>query len=579
MNTPTAALAREFWRRHRRRLVIIAVIVLGFILAYPFLCAAEGFNPDSRDAASEFARLLAPCLEHPMPLRIIQVLYLMFLIGGPVVAMALSLLCVIWMFTFTEVDPENRNPLAFPVRLFTLPVSTSFLFWRITISGLVTLLGLCALWNYGVHQPLFETFRTYQNTFVWMTLLVLAQATVWALAAWPFTRMLVLTVLLMLSLSPAGRDLVESPLVLAPLFLLGLLLARISLQKLRHGEWQGRIWYHWQSRFTRWIARAKLRGPRKFSSPAQAQLWFEWRRSAARGCLVTSILVLLPLLFLAVRAACGYPPLQTDDLTAVTFILFGAPLVIFGLLSISPTRSDLPFMFTRPLTNSAIVASILKSTALSALLSWVAVLVATSALTWLGDYHRVLRQMSSFPARRVALVIGLVFLTWRSAAVNLGFVLTENRKASAAPVWALVLVWLAGTVIFLLTQSGVRFGWFWNHLTAWAAALVAVKFLCAGQIYRTALKRRLLTRAAVRDYLIVWSLLVAALMATLLLLVKPDQTVIVPAGLGVILLVPLVRIGLAPLSLAWARHASGGPTTRWSEFRWRSTRAKSASAS
>ena len=55
-----------------------------------------------------------------------------------------------------------------------------------------------------------------------MTLLVVAQAIVWALAAWPNTRTLVLSAALFGFLgAPARRDIFESPFVLPPLFLAG----------------------------------------------------------------------------------------------------------------------------------------------------------------------------------------------------------------------------------------------------------------------------------------------------------------------------------------------------------------------
>jgi len=563
MNTPTAALAWEFWQRHRRRLIIIVVTVVGFICLYPKMCAVVGFNPDSSDAPGEFARLLSLDLNHPMPIRMFQVLYLMFLVGGPLLAMVLSLLCVVWMFTFTETDLATKNPMVFPVRLFTLPVSTSFLFWRITISGLISILGLWTLWKYGVHQP--ETFKIFQGCYVWLTLLVLAQAIVWSLAAWPFTRMLaVLTLLLLVLVLPSGSNVLESPLVMIPLFLLGTVLARLSLQKIRQGEWQGRIWSLWLSRFSHWITRAELRGSRQFSSPAQAQLWFEWRRSAARVCLITSTLALLTVASLAACSFFGYPLILANS---IGFALLTTPLVIFGLFSISPTRSDLPFMFTRPLTSNAIVTSILQSTALSALLSWIMILVALAGLAWLNDDHSALQEISSLPARRVALVIGLIFLTWRSAVVNLSFVLTENRQVSQVPVWILTVLWLTGPGVFILVQNGVQFGWFWNHLSVWALTLIALKFLFTFQVYRTALKRRLLTPSTITRQLIIWILIVAALLATLIFLAKPDPDALIPACLGIILLVPLARTGLASFSLAWSRHASGGPTTRWSEFK------------
>jgi hypothetical protein len=107
----------------------------------------------------------------------------------------------------------------------------------------------------------------------------------------------------------------------------------------------------------------------------------------------------------------------------------------------------------------------------------------------------------------------------------------------------------------------VRFDWWWNHLSELAAGLLAVKFLLAYEAFRTVLRRRLLAPVTVAAYLAVWVLLVAALLATTLLLARPAADLMLPAALGVVLLVPLARIGLAPLALAWARHTGKGATS------------------
>jgi hypothetical protein len=281
MNTPAAALTWEFWRRYRRHLLRIAGIILVLAVFYPRLCALDGFNPRSPDAFDDLVHRLpvdnghAPGLE-----KILSVMYFLVLALGPPAAMVTTLLYVVWMSTFTEVNQKTKDPMEFPGRLFLLPISTSFLFWRMVLGGIATLSLVYAGWVYLVPVPHVEVFDFSRNLFAWLAILVTTQAIVWSFAAWPFTRMLVLMGLFLgFMTSFEGRDMIQSPFVLSGLFILGTTMAYIGLQKMRHGQWQPWTW-KWRA------ARAQLRGPKRFASPAQAQLWFEWRRFG-RGLFIT----------------------------------------------------------------------------------------------------------------------------------------------------------------------------------------------------------------------------------------------------------------------------------------------------
>ncbi|HUC85721.1 MAG TPA: hypothetical protein VL970_11060 [Candidatus Acidoferrales bacterium] len=553
MHTPTAALTWELWHRHRRHWIAIVGTLLAFILVYPRLCLLAGFNTGSPDATDEVAREMAPMAGHATLRNMVQMLFILFLAGGPILAMLLSLLCTLWIFTFTEVDSKTKEVLTFPTRLFKLPISTSYLFWLLALGGWAAVLGLSAAWDYCVPMPRLAVFKTFQNGFGWMTLLALGQGIVWALAAWPVSRVLALMAVLFLFLvSPAQADIVESPVILLPLFLLGAALARVGLQRIRHGRWQA---WAWKWPFADWRARAVLHGPKRFASPAQAQFWFEWRRATAKICWATAALVLAALVCLLLRAAAGYLPLDKDAMFGCAVSIAAMPLIVFGLHGISPMRAHQDFILVRPQTSGAVIVSMLKATAAGAVLAWVAILAALGILAWLGDFHGLEQRISPLPGRRAALLIGLIFLTWRAAVINLCFVLTGKRWLCQAPVGLMAAAWLGLVLLVVLQQNGVRFDWLWNHLSEIAAGLLVVKFLLAFGGFRRALKRRLLAASAVASYLAVWSLVVAALLSALLLLVRPDQTQVLPACLGVVLLVPLARIGLASLTFAWARHS------------------------
>lgn len=560
MHTPTAAFAWEIWRRHRPRLIAIIGLLLGFALVYPKLCALAAFNPDNPDVLDEFGRKFGPVMNGgPTPLGIFQFLYLLFLVGGPATAMLLSLLCVTWMFTFIEFNPNPRDSVTFPSRVFTLPISTSFLYWWLLLAGVGAIVVLFESWVYLVRQPHLEIFGEYQNCIGWITLVALAQGIVWALAGWPITRLLVLIgVLFCFLYSPAWGHIFESPLVLPTLFVLGAVLARISLHKMRHGQWQG---WTWKWPLPAVFAPAELRGPKRFSSPAQAQLWFEWRRFARTLCFMVAALVVLPVMTLLTQVAVGGAPLEHNTLyafgVALMTWLVAVPLLIHFLSSMSPDRTHQSFLMVRPMTDGGMAMTVLKAAAISTAISWVAVFAALGAMHLLGDFRAVERSVSVLPECRAAIVIGLIFLTWRVVAVNFCFTRSGNQWLANVPILALLALIGGGIILSAVLQSDYwqdALSRFVPFIPSLLACLVAMKLLLAFLAFRVCLKRRLLAPSALAGYLTVWILLVAVLLTLVLILPHPHKEWILPLSLGVVLLVPLARIAFCPIALAHSRH-------------------------
>lgn len=554
MHTPAAALTWQMWRRYHSRLITIGGVILTFALVYPILCAMAGFDPGGADALDEIVKIGQRNHSGPSALLVVQILYMLFLACGPAVAMVMSLLFVTWMFTFTEFDPKTRDPMTFPARLFTLPISTSFLFWWLWLAGLGTVLLLYWSWTYLVRVPHLDIFGSYQNWFGWMTLVALAQGIAWALAAWPKTRMVLLGAAVFCFMgSPAQREIYESPYVLPPLFLLGALLARAGLQKMRHGEWQGWTW-EWPPAKT--AARAELRGPKRFASPAQAQLWFEWRRFARRLSFYVAALALTPVaLHLLARVAGGFGPLEYHTLTAFFVCLIGLPLFLHYCFAAAPAQSDLPFVMIRPQTTGDMTMAMLKAAGISTVLSWAAVLAALCALPLLGDVQAMAQGWSLAPQSRTIVVLGLMLLTWRLIAGNLCFVFSGNRRLAGWPVLVLVPLYLGAMTLALLSENDAYWKAFWRFVPALLSCLVAVKFLLAFAAFRVSLKRNLLSASALGAYLAVWTLLAAAFLIPELILFH-DREWILPMCLGIILLVPLARIGFCPIALAWNRQSA-----------------------
>lgn len=557
MHTPAVALAWELWRRHRLRLMAVGGLVLGFALIYPLLCAAAGFNPASSDPLGEIAKMAPEWgVGGPTMFRCFEILFMLFLVCGPWLAMIVSLLSVMWMFTLIEVDPKTKA-LTFPGRLFTLPVSTPFLSWSLVLSGMMSIVVLHGCWIYFVRLPHVEMFETYQPCLGWMTMLALAQGLVWALDGWPNTRMvLVVAVFFCLLFSPTQRQIFQSPYVLPPLFLLGVALARVGMQKVRHGQWQG-----WTAPMplvtTR--ARAEIKGSRRFVSPTQAQLWLEWRRVSRPLCLYAAGLTFAPVaILLGMRFVFGRP-LQDNDLSAFVCYLPGVPLFVHFWFAISSPKTDLPFLMNRPLIDGEIMMPKLKTAAISTVVSWGFVLAALCVMPLLGDFSGVLRSASVPPEGWVVIAIGLIFLTWRFIPASLGFVLSGNRRLAEIPIWILLAIYLpGGMMLAALAQDEALWNSFCRLLPFLLAGLVALKFLLAFVAFRLSLKRRLLSQSALVGYLLVWFLIVAVLLMLLEVMVSvspPDRVPVLPVALGIVLLVPLARIGFCPIALSWNRHS------------------------
>jgi hypothetical protein len=571
MHTPAAAFTWQLWRRHRRQLIGICVILFVFAVIYPKLCAAFGFHPQAPNALDEMAAKLSPNIGGSRLGQIFTNLYIVFLAFAPTGLMVMSLLYMVWIFNFTEIDQKIKNPMAFPLRLFNLPVSTGYLFGWLLLGGMVSVSMVYAGWIYLVPLPHLE--MNYQNWFTWMTMLVTTQAIVWSLAAWPLTRGLILFgIFFALITSPGWLSPHNSPFVFAPLFILGVWLGAAGLRKMRHGQWQR---WAWGNPFAALGVRAKLRGPARFASPAQAQLWFEWRQFARGLVLFVAFLTLVPVAgillwrwtrvsaLLEIATFIGSSrdkpilpalsaPVEISTLIGFTFFLLAAPAILHSAFGMSMVRKDMPFLLVRPMTEGQMVSAMWKSSAISTALSWAIVLLALCAMPLLGDFHAVIQSQSDLPFGKTACVLGFVFLTWRFAVVDLCFVLTGHQKWATTPVWIIAAGGYGIFMLVLLQKNGVYWNAFVKMVPALLGGLVIAKILLAIVSFRLSFKRRLLAPSTMLAYLGIWLLLVAAL----LVLFHPDKKEFVtPVSLWILLLVPLARIGFTPIALAWQRHS------------------------
>jgi hypothetical protein len=234
--------------------------------------------------------------------------------------------------------------------------------------------------------------------------------------------------------------------------------------------------------------------------------------------------------------------------------LLGAALLLHGCFSLSPARKDLPFVMIRPQTNGQMVMAALKASAISTVLSWVLVLAALCAMPLLGRFPDWEKTLEMDVHCRTLIVMGLMLLTWRMIPVNLCFVWSGKRNFSQAPVLIWIVVYAIGIALSILSKNAEYWDLFWRLVPGVVSCLVALKFLLAFLAFRVSLKRGLLAPSSMLSYLAVWILLVAALVIPTVILFH-DKPWLVTTCLVIILMTPLARIGFAPITLAWNRHA------------------------
>lgn len=559
MLNPTTALAWEFWQRNRRRLITVAAIVAGFALFYPKLCARAGINLNAPEIMDELIKQInrTKIDGSPSLAQIIQILYVMALACAPAVGMLLTLLYTTWLFTFTSFDPKTKDPLKFPERLFTLPVSTPFLYWRLMPGGMMGIVILFLAWHFFVRVPQIENFTVFQNCFLWATLLAMSQGIIWSLAAWPITRTLILTGLLFgFCYVPGWHEHVPEAAILPPVFVLGLVLAWAGLEKMRHGQWQG--WVGMLPPGLGPASRAQLPGPKQFSSAARAQLWFEWRRLGRPLSLTIGVLGLGAMLaHVIIRYALGWGPLQTDTMAFFAGYLLGMPLLIYFCVSLSPNKTDFSFTLLRPMATGQFVMVELRAIAASVMISYALCLLGMICLFLLGDFPAVERAVSSFFLGRFVVVLIIIFAAWRVQAVNLCFVLTGRRRIAEIAFWLFILAGMCAAILWWLSTHDDYWAAFARVLPALLGGLLVVKFTLAMAGFGLSLKRQLLDVAQVSAYIATWILLAGAGLVTLEVMTKfyPASNISVPTvALLIALAVPLARIGFAPLGLAMNRH-------------------------
>ncbi|MCW3061969.1 MAG: hypothetical protein JWQ02_3790 [Capsulimonas sp.] len=321
-----------------------------------------------------------------------------------------------------------------------------------------------------------------------------------------------------------------------------------------------------------------LRG--KFGSEQHAQAWYEWRSHgfyiaaavAGLGALTLPVLV-IPLvseIHIITLLTHGTRHVSANTwATGVPPFLVGALLyfaLVIGCASPGMRESDKtlsPFLATRPLDCAGLVAAKLRSAALSAAAAWAAIvpffIIWMSLPAW-ENFHQISLGAALWNAVAPALnahtvtiiitgLLTLFYFSWKFQVETLFLQLTGRA-------W---VPWVFTGIVLLPLAIPP----FYSHVLASPAVrpivpgallfLAALKLGASTVIVATLRRRGLISERTLRSALTMWAAGALTFFVLLCVGFAAGRGEWPAIALGVVILMPGVRLSLAPLALAWDR--------------------------
>jgi polyhydroxybutyrate depolymerase len=468
-------------------------------------------------------------------------------------------------------DLTARHSL-YPVRMFTLPVSTAalagwpMLYGTTTLAGLWVAAALIALWPSGVPAPLVWPALFAAAFIAWL------QVFAWMPYGLPGLRMIVavlwLTTIDVVVFTAIELEVRESVMVaiMAPQVPLAYVVARFAVGRARRGDtpdWRGVF-----SGLGR-IAEVFPRRRGRFPSAVRAQAWFEWRQHGRS--LPTWVAIVAPFEVLFLFIVRHEPPALTMIALVVLLLTppFLAAFVAVTVARSSPDESSAygltPFVASRPLGTAALVAAKLRMATTSTLVTWLLVLLAISlGLTLSGSWSVVVetaRELAEFfgPPRAVVvallLLLGLLATTWKQLMQGLAIGLTGREGLIKSSVLvrlsSLVLIGLGAHLLNVSRDARI---FLWNALPWILAALVFFKMSAAAWLAIRLRRDRLLGDRALVTGAATWLAAVLALYGVLAWILDTPNSAHFFLMLLAILAVPLARPSAVLLAMGSNRH-------------------------
>jgi hypothetical protein len=544
MRSHAAAIAWEFRQRHRWGLMALTGYLL--VLATIRLLILGGGQRVNFDNTESFALVV-------------------------VVPLTSTFMYFLAVFSFGLAGDLAARQSMYPARMFTLPVTTAALAGWPMLDGMAAMMILwlatrfLSVWPSGVEVPV-----------IWPALLAAAllawtQALTWMSYPLPGLRVIVtvlwlavIDAVVLVALHYKAPEPVMLA-ILAPHVPLAYFAARFAVARARRGDVPD-----WSGLFHRLghIADVLPRQRDHFSSPARAQVWFEWRRHGRSLPALVGILLPFELALLFIFSDTPAIVIETLLIALLT------PPFMAAFVAATVSRSNrhgsdsfgmTPFIATRPLTSASLIAAKLEATIRSTLAAWLLVLVAiplalklsgTSTLVIEWAYEVV--EVFGMP-RAVAIVLlgflALLASTWKQLVQSL-YIGSSGREwvVKASVFGALSILAIIGPLAHWISRDRDVQVALWNAIPWIAAVLVCIKLSAAAWIAVRLHAGRLIRARTLVIGAASWSVQVFVLYA---LLTWIFPTLIIRGyflALVAILGIPLARLSAAPLALAWNRH-------------------------
>jgi hypothetical protein len=552
MHSTIAAQIWEIWSRKRTAIRLVIALSAGGGL----LNAALPENVHSSEGGYFLLELLA------------------FHAGAAVVLLTLSI------FSYTEVNPVNGSA-GFPQRLFVLPVTS---FQLVAVPMIVGVAGMEAATLAYMVLAGNPDVRNPAIALVAGVYMVLFQTILWTLPRLGALRMLVLGL--------TGVTLMMLPIVLAlhgisrtefvggylGLALIAFLTSWIYVARQRSGGAGLNL-----SAFTTLARPAWARRPhrdRMFSSAQSAQFWFEWRR-----CGLVLPLLVGALLAVVIGPLSWYHRSNGSDSLRILAATLAMPPILALAIGKAFSRPDFwsgelqipAFIAVRPISTADLVATKIKVAAVSAIVSWILVLIFL--MLWLPFWANLdsiamvrtalwqIHGHSVYPqyALGVLGIAALALLCWRFLIGGLWLGLSANNKVfalSAIPYVLVPIFAIPGLFVGLRFPVSVlewlqdKVGRF-TPIFVWVAAAAVI-----AKLWLATFSWRGISADYVRRYVSIWAGSTACLVAFAVFVwgvlgsVLPSDAYRLRTTLILLamLVVPLARIGLAPTFLGRNRH-------------------------
>ncbi len=487
--------------------------------------------------------------------------------------LSMPLGCGVLMLLMVFSDAERADLLApasgYPRRRFTWPLPTPVLAaWPLALGSLSVILYWLALAGLivrpvGIDLPLGSVAVFLAALLAWV------QALLWTPFPLPWLRLLVGAPLLFgLVLVAALAVVYEVPpavslTVSALLLPAGYAAAAAGLRRARHGDFTVRRW-SWSR------ARADSVDKPPFALPGDALRWLGWQRVGMWMPVMTALTITPILLIILITGQLNLLEFQTRAFVGSMYFALPLLAAAAGMSSgnYHTHKQDavpLPaFLGARPVTTPQLLAARFRVAADSMLLTcalcgvlFVLFLPFSPVGTQIAQWARALVDAQGYQGvlLLVLAVLALPLLMIRAVFNHLWINLTGRPWVLTTMIFAALGTLVAMAIFGSSYLPNPEMQAALQAVAPWLiGGLLTLKLGLGAVIVRALLSRRLLFARTFRRLAAAWLAGAGVLIALSFWLTPPEFVSPLLVSAATLLLLPLVRLGLAPLALEWNRH-------------------------